>query len=266
MRKTFFVLRKTSFLFLLFVVLVVTSGTTTYAVEVYPQDFPYSRYEIAAGIVPGFPKDPSPRLDEISSRRSPVVCVMRIYSDNVADSSVDVNNNLAVGHSFLTFLNVSSSNIKVGSATIAPSKMISVGKFGNFKENAMYNGKQYKGAFYNVETQRKSVLGFYQTAVSTYVDLTANELSIVSNYISNHESGYSLLTENCAQFASRTWNTVVGTTNDKHMDTFSSPYDVRVNIESSPGYTSGNGLLLGSYSRCFYVSGTAYACNDPYIQ
>ncbi len=243
----------------------ICSNGIAYATETPIDLSMYSLYEIRAGVVPGvtWEQVSETMLEENKTARSPVVCVMRIYSDNTYDSSVGSGSksSVVVGHVFLTFLNVSSGNITVGRATVAPNKMISVGKFGNFGVAA----DNFKGAFYNVETQRKEQLSFYSGAVSTYVDLTAAELSTVSSYLIDKQEGYSVGVENCAQFASRIWNNIVGTNSEKHIDVFSNPHAVKEEIQTVPGYTTGNGLMIASYSRCFYRGATRFLCGDPHI-
>ncbi len=214
----------------------------------------YSIYEIQAGLVPNV--DPS-ILPQRSSASS-VVCVMRLYSDNGGggSSSSDLSD---FGHSFLTFLNVSSQNITVGQHTVAPGKMVSVGKFGNLGTCA----NDFKGAFYNVEAQRKDILGWYGPDVSMYLELTASQLSAVSNILINKQSGYLTLGNNCATFAAAAWNSVAPSS--KKIMNWARPADIYNEIIHLGSYARGNGLIDVDYARCYFNGSTKVICGDRYI-
>lgn len=211
----------------------------------------FSYYEMAAGLVPGVSINNIAR--DARSVNSNIVCVMRIYSDpgsGTSGSSADGD----FGHTFLTFLNASTSNITVGRHTVEPNKMVSVGKFGKFTD--------YKGAFYNAETNRKEVLGWYGSDKSIYMELTEDQLETVSNYLKNHQKGYLEVGNNCASYAVGAWNSVLSTTDEQYIDHFATPALVYQDIEDIGYYYVGNGLLRADYKLCYYDGSTRKECDD----
>ena len=235
----------------------ITSSVLTSSALSTPDINVFSPYEIQAGVVPGV--SPNSAISPHSARGN-IVCVMRIYSDNDGeDSSASSSSNF--GHSFLTFLNVFSSNIVVGRATVEPNKMISVGKFGNFGDYA--NG--FKGLFYNVEAQRKATLNWYQSNRSLYRDLTLSELETVSKYLISAQSGYSLVGNNCATTAARAWNSILSTSDKNYFNVYGTPNAVYQEITQKGYYLVGNGLIQADYDRCYYNGSTRITCKDKYI-
>lgn len=205
----------------------------------------YSYYEIASGLVPG--------RNVINEQRSgSVVCVMRIYADPSTGASGSSFGDY--GHTFLTFLNTSTSNITVGRHTVAPNKMVSIGKFGKFEE--------YKGAFYNAETSRKARLGWYTNAKSIYMDLTASQLQTVSTYLKNNQAGYAVIGNNCASYAAKAWNSVLSTSSKQYIDHYATPTDVYQDLEDIGGTYQGNGLIKSDYPLCYYDGATRKECDD----
>lgn len=205
----------------------------------------FSYYEIAAGLVPG---------RNVVARRgaSDIVCVMRIFSDPSASSSGSSAGD--TGHSFLTFLNASTSNNTVGRHTVAPNKMVSIGKNGRFDE--------YKGAFYNLETTRKERLGWYTSARSIYMELTASQLQTVSNYLKSHQEGYTVVGDNCATYATKAWNSVLLMNDSQYINHFATPTDVYEEISEIGNYINGNSLLRADYDLCYYDGATRKTCDD----
>lgn len=221
--------------------------TTAFAQDINEnQDYNvFSYYEIAAGLVPG---------RSVAPMRGPsnIVCVMRIYSDPGSGIAGSINKDL--GHTFLTFLNTSTANITVGRHTVAPNKMVSIGKFGRFKE--------YDGAFYNAETNRKERLGWYAIDRSIYMELTASQLSTVSTYLKNHQAGYLEFGDNCACYAAKAWNSVLSASDSKYINHFGLPELVYQDITDIGYYLVGNGLLKADYELCYYNGTTRVPCND----
>lgn len=204
----------------------------------------FSYYEIAAGLVPG---------RKVVARRNSdnIVCVMRIYSDPSAAGSGSIFEN--TGHTFLTFLNASSSNITVGRHVVEPNKMISIGKFAKFEE--------FKGAFYNVEVNRKAK-GWYTGVRSIYMELTASQLQTVSTYLKNAQAGYQLVGDNCACYAVKAWNSVLRINDDQYIDHFATPLVVYQDISDIGYYFDGNGLLKADYELCYYDGANRKTCKD----
>ena len=221
--------------------------TSVLAQDVYKdQDYGvFSYYEVAAGLVPG-------KSIKSEKKSGNIVCVVRIYSDSSASESS--SNPSDTGHTFLTFLNTTTSNITVGRHTVAPNKMVSIGKFGKFDE--------YKGAFYNVETSRKERKNWYTGAKSIYMELTASQLQTISTYLKNNQSGYSLIGNNCSTYAVRAWNSLLSTNDDQYIDHYASPTTVYQEIENIGYCLEGNLLLNADYELCYYNGSTQVLCTD----
>lgn len=218
-------------------------------------------YEIQAGLVPGATINDIPK-DRQQRTNSNIVCVMRIYADpDGEDSSLSQGHNF--GHAFLTFLNCSQEAITIGRFAVEPGKMISVSKFGNFGEYS----NNFQGVFYNVETQRKAKLGWYATAESMYIDLTASQLEKVSKYIVAHQKGYFELGSNCALLSAEAWNSALPNNRDQYIDVsgIMTPRIVRKAIEAYGYYYTGNGLLQADFNCCYYDGDKQVYCGDPKI-
>lgn len=187
---------------------------------------------------------------------------MRIYSDPGSEQSSSSNQDLNFGHTFLTFFNTSTKNIVVGRHTVAPKKMISIGKFENFENEA--NG--FKGAFYNVEVQRKAYHQWYQTDHSIYLDLNATQLDTVSTIIKSSQDGYAFVGNNCASFAARVWNSVLPNPDHPlYINHFTVPKMVYQDITRTGQYLKGNGLMQSDYARCYYLGSVRHYCKDKTI-
>ena len=196
----------------------------------------FSAYEIEAGLVPETSANQA--TDGEKTTNSDIVCVMRIYSDpGIVSFSPQLS--MDFGHSFLTFLNVSSSDITVGRHTVAPNQMISVGKFGNLID---YAGG-FKGVFYNIESHRSQALGWYATGRSIFMDLTASELNTISDCIKQMQSGYIEVGNNCATFAGLVWNSILPSDHEKYIDHVGTPSLIYQDMEGIGGYYTGNGLI-----------------------
>lgn len=218
---------------------------------------PYSVYELN----PGLHTSDSVQQDDVSvSPREAIVCVMRIYSDSSQGSS---SGSGSFGHSFLTFLNVSSSTITVGRYQVDPQKMVSISKFGNLQSATPDN---FKGVFYNVETNR-AACGWYSTAVSTYQELTQTQLSKISSKIISEENGYSDLSDNCAKFSASIWNSTLAIGSEQHITALAAPDEIYREIKNMPSHmvTTGGGLMLASYSCCYFVGTSLRTFTDPKI-
>lgn len=132
--------------------------------------------------------------------------------------------------------------------------MVSIGKFGKFEE--------YKGAFYNAETNRKVRYGWYTSARSIYMELTASQLQTVSNYLNRNQAGYQAVGNNCASYAVNAWNSVLSVNDDKYIDHFVTPTVVYQDIGAIGYYLEGNGLLKADYDLCYYSGTTRVTCKD----
>ena len=195
----------------------------------------FSAYEIEAGLVPETSANEA--TDGEKTTNSDIVCVMRIYSDpGIVSFSPQLS--MDFGHSFLTFLNVSSSDITVGRHTVAPNQMISVGKFGNLTD---YAGG-FKGVFYNIESHRSQALGWYATGRSIFMDLTASELNTISACIKQMQAGYIEVGNNCATFAGLVWNSILPSDHAKYIDHVGTPSLIYQDMEGIGGYDK---ILVG---------------------
>lgn len=219
----------------------------------------FSIYEIQAGLVPGVSKNSISNKIQSNSAND-IVCVMRIYADPSGEDSSSSPGH-SFGHAFLTFLNCSQNNIKVGRFYVAPGQMISVGKFGNFGTAA----NNFKGVFYNVETQRKEKLNWYTRSESMYVELTQTQLDSASAYIINNQSGYLEIGNNCATLAAGAWNAALSSNHVQYIPSFSTPDMIKGWVEEYGYYYTGNGLLRADYSRCYYSGSTLIYCGDPHL-
>lgn len=217
----------------------------------------FSAYEIEAGLVPETSANQA--TDGEKTTNSDIVCVMRIYSDpGIVSFSPQLS--MDFGHSFLTFLNVSSSDITVGRHTVAPNQMISVGKFGNLTD---YAGG-FKGVFYNIESHRSQALGWYATGRSLFMDLTASELNTISDCIKQMQAGYIEVGNNCATFAGLVWNSILPSDHAKYIDHVGTPSLIYQDMEGIGGYYTGNGLIQAEDARCFYTGSVRVICEDKY--
>lgn len=205
----------------------------------------FSAYEIASGLVPGYSVEPGQRTGAI-------VCVMRLYSESPEGLSWLRSGDF--GHTFLTFLNTSASDITVGRHTVEPGKMVSIGKFGKFEG--------YQGAFYNAETGRKARFGWYADAKSVYLELTEDQLQTVSDYLKKHLEGYTIVGDNCAYYAAKAWNSVLSPGDARYIDHFSTPASVCQDLEEMENCLVGNSLLQADYELCYYDGTALVTCED----
>ena len=220
------------------------------------QDAVFSAYEIQAGLVRGMSAS---QVAQVPSTEEEIVCVMRIYSDpGCADLAARV---FDFGHTFLTVLNVSPTDIQVGRLMVEPGKMVSIGRMGNIGAPADF----YKGVFYNMEVQRRQQLGWYTVDKSIYQELNAQQLQRVSQYITGHESGYLFVSNNCATLAVGAWNTALTARDAKHMDHFSTPALVYQEMERIGNAYDGNALIYANDEPCYYDGSALVPCKDRYL-
>ena len=196
----------------------------------------FSAYETATGLTP----------------KEDTVCVMRIYSDPSATTLGLIAGD--TGHTFLTFLNTTTSDITVGQHRVEPNKIISIGKFGKFKN--------YKGVFYNLEVNRKEKYGWYSSARSTYMELTENQLNAVSTYLNTHQKGYSIVSNNCSTYSVKVWNSLLSINDYRYIKNLSSPTAVYKDIGGIGHLLNGNNLLHADYKPCYYDPSIQVMCND----
>lgn len=228
--------------------------------SVLPQSAPsdvFSMYELEAGLVPGIAVSQGTSRED--TKNPDVVCVMRIYSDP-GSAQFSFHGGMDFGHTFLTFLNVSSSDITVGCHTVAPNQMVSVGKFGNLTDHA----SGFKGVFYNIESQRTQRFGWYAAGRSIYMDLTASELNTVSHAIKQMQSGYIEVGNNCAAFAGLVWNSILSSDHAKYMDHIGTPSLIYRELGSIGGCYTGNGIIQADYAPCYYSGSVGVICEDKY--
>lgn len=238
-----------------FLAIVLSSAFAVPSQSPPPQVF--SIYEREAGLVPA--SSVQPAADGEAPENSDIVCVMRIYSD---PGRVSFSPQVSVdfGHSFLTFLNVSSSDITVGRHTVAPHQMVSVGKFGNLTEQA----DGFKGVFYNIESHRSQAFGWYATGRSIFLDITASELDAISDCIKRMQSGYIEVGNNCAAFAGLVWNSILPSDHAKYLDHIGTPSLLYQDMGRISDYYTGNGLVRADYDPCCYIGSVCVICEDRY--
>lgn len=143
------------------------------------------------------------------------VANMTIVATREGTSAIGSTN----GHAFLVFENVSDSEITVGHMSVPAGESITVGTYGNLP--------RHQGIWYNTEAYADILRPYY----GVLTGLTRTELSRVNNYINSHNK-YSLLTFNCAGFASGVWNTVY----EESGISGGTPYTLVDSIRENPYY------------------------------
>lgn len=181
-----------------------------------------------------------------------IVCVMRIYSDPPVTSLGPLAGGF--GHTFLTFHNVSSTDLMIGRHMLAPDKMVSIGKFARLDGCA--------GTFYNAETDRAARLGWYTGARSLGMALTAKQLEAVNAQLCAHENGYLWVGSNCATLSALAWNAALPAGDSRRITHFSTPAQVYQDITAAGSYLDGNGLLQADYALCYFNGATKVLCTD----
>lgn len=163
------------------------------------------------------------------------VAVLTIFASSDASGSSFSTD----GHAWITVSNTSSSNITVGKfAGVAPGKLVSLGTWGNKSEHT--------GLWYNLEALFVSQ-GAYNNRVSLSIDLNASQLSSINSVIANSDTWS--LTNNCASFATKVWNTVAAVKLSG-----STPTSLRDDIKKKFGYVTN--LSFSSSYAVYYANGT----------
>ena len=188
------------------------------------------------------------------------VCVMGIYTEPGNWESLP-GAGLDFGHSFLTFQNVSDGEILVGRLPVQPGEQITVGKFGNVESAS----GGYQGAYYNVEAQRRAVFGWYSSARSRFMPLTAEQLERVSQVLRRNERGYTGVLNNCSELAAGVWNSVLSPGDEAYFVRTATPALLYREMERQGDFETGNGGMSFSAPPCYYDGSGLAACADRLI-
>jgi len=123
------------------------------------------------------------------------VATLTIYSyDGVSESRWGIMN---LGHSFLSILNTSSSEISVGGKLVQPNEEIS---FGAWSLSAHF------GIWYNVESYYINNYNKYNGRVSVEKGITIEDIGRINEFIIRHDKWTPI--NNCSKFAMMLWNRI----------------------------------------------------------
>ena len=175
------------------------------------------------------------------------------------------------GHSFVIIYNNTSSNITVGYYTLSPNDCVSVGLWqkgagggsssggssGNSSSGSS-SGADYNGIYYNKELY---YYNFEETMIEPEryeTNISTSTLAQISNKIIAKNGTYSLITYNCAHFATEIWNMVDSSAN-WYTGWFRGPKALRTDIKNKyNGYTSTSSSLEQKTSFRHYLNSASY--------
>ena len=102
-----------------------------------------------------------------------------------------------LGHSFLSFENISDENISILDKVIAPNETISIGTWSIL---------EHFGVWYNVESVYIETTDKYNGRVSATIGVNSEDLEKIVSFISKKDKWNPI--NNCSYFALNLWNTV----------------------------------------------------------
>ena len=146
-----------------------------------------------------------------------VVANVRIFAVNDGGSS---SWNMS-GHAFISIENTATFNYPIGAFDLRNKQEMTLGTWGN---------QGFNGIWYNLETGLNTSPYVYLTDT-----LQLNEVSLVNQYISSHNSWSEL--NNCSSFAVGLWNTISNT--KLSAGTPNTPTTLKKNILAEPGDSTG---------------------------
>lgn len=106
-----------------------------------------------------------------------------------------------LGHSFLSFENISGESIIVGDRQVSPGETISLG---------LWSIKAHFGVWYNMESNYIGSCDKYNGRGSVSIGITADEMEKINEFIHSHDIWTPF--HNCSNFAINLWNTVASET------------------------------------------------------
>ncbi len=119
--------------------------------------------------------------------------IVTIYAyDGAGESRFGLMN---LGHSFLSFENVSSSDVKIGEYTLAPNEIVTV---------STWCVSDHFGVWYNMESNYIKYHDKYNGRYSVSMGVKENAQEIIAKYISQNDTWRP--TKNCTNFSIGLWN------------------------------------------------------------
>lgn len=167
--------------------------------------------------------------------------VIRVFSIDGGFSSVLTQN---FGHAFVMVSNDTADSITVGHMTVSSGESITVGTFGNCST--------HKGIWYNIEAHNQPT-----GSVSVEYELTSQQQLNTLNRTINANDAHSDITNNCAHFAAKVWNSV---TPSSMNISGGSPSALCESIEELSSYDTNHRIVSQPISRIAYQtsSGITY--------
>lgn len=149
------------------------------------------------------------------------------------------------GHAFLSFKNTSAQQIKIGGLNVNPGHEITIGAWGTkpADHELGYNEVWHSGICYNIESHLVNYDNGLSNRVSLTMGVTMNDVIKIRNVISNWGS-YNYLTNNCATFAVKAWNSVASSNLQLSAKAIADqPTKLSKNIITKSGYQSNRYIM-----------------------
>ena len=170
------------------------------------------------------------------------VGVLTIFSSTEGASYVSAFNtkeNAAFdisGHAFISFLNTSSAEIKVGIYRVKPMEEVTIGKWMSGVENR----NDHSGIWYNREAELINNVNDMTKRSSFSMEVSLADIDKINNHIANED--YWRWDDNCSTFAFNIWNEVSSIGSKYGIDHMVTPKVLKDLIEIQTGYEVNRGV------------------------
>lgn len=147
-------------------------------------------------------------------------------------------------HAFISFKNTYTQQIKIGNLNVNPGHEITIGAWGTPPANHSLGNKEtwQNGVCYNVESHLVNYDNELSNRVSLTMGVTMNDVETIKNKISNAGS-YNYISNNCATFAVKVWNSVASSSRKLSAGTPNQPVTLYNNIKTKSGYQSNRSIM-----------------------